>query len=291
MIRYTIAHGDVALPTQTELRSAAMDINERNKLVDAADDYINEWHNFLILVNASKKAELELSPHLKSDIEESASNIGRSPFRALMDKLYQRDIKYIFRNLNEPHATSTSLTSRYEAMASEIMNDHDLFVSGIYYVLAASVFVSGRVSWYAYEGVKAGLLSIVDEKEEVIEHARDLLRSILKCELDISEALFLELFDLAEGRFEPNKLVPTIRPTELVVREIVLITKDLFNATNNRGVGRFSVAAIERIIELLGDIGLLTKQIKGRQISNLQKKYLHDNSPPLTFNQMDIPFG
>ena len=74
------------------------------------------------------------------------------------------------------------------------------------------------------------------------------------------------------------------------MREIVLITKHVFLVTNNRSEGRFSTSAIERILELVFDLGCLEKPIKYRQISNLQRKYGDDESNPLSDHQRDVLF-
>ena len=64
----------------------------------------------------------------------------------------------------------------------------------------------------------------------------------------------------------------------------------MFEVTNNRSVGRFSTSAIERILELIFDLDCLDKPLKSRQISNLQRKFENDESEPLSYNQIGLPF-
>ena len=94
----------------------------------------------------------------------------------------------------------------------------------------------------------------------------------------------------ANGGQQQYELEVVSKISEVAVREIVLITKHAFLVTNNRSEGRFSTSAIERILELVFDLGCLEKPIKYRQISNLQRKYGDDKSDPLTDNQMDVIF-
>jgi hypothetical protein len=268
---------------------------DRRTLLDLTDDYIMQWRrvkwqqsrivdtNFLPLTNTLRKT-------YRIRIQDTLREMAESPFVHLLNTNYERDLKHIFRMLNEPHGTSTKLNPGLETLYAEYKSPESLFDLHVMYVIAAAIQVSAQPELYSRHASETGLLKEVMPNKDVVKHARALHHSINKQGLKLIDDLMPRLIDLANGGQQQYELEVVSKISEVAVREIVLITKHAFLVTNNRSEGRFSTSAIERILELVFDLGYLEKPIKYRQISNLQRKYGDDESDPLTDNQIDVIF-
>lgn len=263
----------------------------KSTLLELTDDYINQWHD------ARLSQTRLVSQHLTDDVrdlceknlQDAISELVQSPFLQFLTDHYQRDLKHIFRMLNEPHGTSTKPTPFLEQLGAEYWSSEGIFESTVIYTIAAAIHVSGQPEQYFRNGPDTGLLKPVMPDKDVVKYARGLVGAINKQGLQIGD-LMVRIIDLANGGQHDEELELVGKASEIAVREIVLITKRVFEVTNNRSVGRFSTSAIERILELIFDLDCLDKPLKYRQISNLQRKFEDDESEPLSYNQMDIPF-
>ena len=268
---------------------------DRRTLLDLTDDYIMQWNrvkwqqsrvvdtNFLPLTNTLRES-------YRIEIQDTLTEMAESPFVQFLNANYERDLRHIFRMLNEPHGTSTKLNPCFEAFCADYMSPESLFDLLVIYVIAAAIHVSAQPELYSRHELETGLLKEVMPGKDVVKHARALHRAINKQGLELMGDLMPRIIDLANGGQRYHELEVVGKISEVTVREIVLITKHVFLVTNNRSAGRFSTSAIERILELLFDLDCLDQPIKYRQISNLHRKFEDDESEPLTYNQMDFPF-
>ena len=227
----------------------------KSTLLELTDEYINRWHD-------ARWNQIRL-------ISENLTD-------------YQRELKHISRMLNEPHGTSTTLTPFFDALGAEYWSNEGMFESAVIYTIAAAIHVSGQPEQYFRDGPDTGLLKPVMPDKDVVKYARGLVGAINKQGLQIGD-LMVRIIDLANGGQHYEELELVGKASEIAVREIVLVT-------NNRSVGRFSTSAIERILELIFDLDCLDKPLKSRQISNLQRKFEDDESDPLSYNQIGLPF-
>jgi hypothetical protein len=239
--------------------------------------------NFLPLTNTLRKT-------YRIDIQDTLREMTESPFVHLLNANYERDLKHIFRMLNEPHGTSTKLNPGLEIFCAEYKLPESLFDLLVMYVIAAAIQVSAHPELYSRHASETGLLKEVKPNKDVVKCARALHHAINKQGLRLIGDLMPRLIDLGNGGQQQYELEVVSKISEVAVREIVLITKHVFLVTNNRSEGRFSTSAIERILELVFDLGCLEKPIKYRQISNLQRKYGDDESNPLSDHQRDVLF-
>ena len=263
----------------------------KSTLLELTDDYINHWHDARLsqIRLVSEKLTDDVRDMCKKDVQDAISKLAESPFLQFLTAHYQRDLKHIFRMLNEPHGTSTALTPFFDELGAEHWSSEGLFESALIYTIAAAIHVSGQPEQYSTDGPDTGLLKPVMPDKDVVKHARGLVSAIKKQGLQIGD-LMVRIIDLANGGQHDPEVELVGKASQIAVREIVLITKRVFNVTNNRSAGRFSTSAIERILELLFDLDCLDQPIKYRQISNLHRKFEDDESEPLTYNQMDFPF-
>jgi hypothetical protein len=263
----------------------------KSTLLELTDDYINQWHD------ARLSQTRLVSQHLTDDVrdlceknlQDAISELVQSPFLQFLTDHYQRDLKHIFRMLNEPHGTSTKPTPFLEQLGAEYWSSEGIFESTVIYTIAAAIHVSEQPEQYFRDGPDTGLLKPVIPDNDVVKYARGLVGAINKQGLQIGD-LMVRIIDLANGGQHDEELELVGKASEIAVREIVLITKRVFEVTNNRSVGRFSTSAIERILELIFDLDCLDKPLKYRQISNLQRKFEDDESEPLSYNQIGLPF-
>ena len=238
--------------------------------------------NFLPLTNTLRES-------YRIEIQDTLTEMAESPFVQFLNANYERDLRHIFRMLNEPHGTSTTLTPFFDALGAEYWSSEGLFESAVIYTIAAAIHVSGQPEQYFRDGPDTGLLKPVMPDKDVVKYARGLVGAINKQGLQIGD-LMVRIIDLANGGQHDQEVELVGKASQIAMREIVLITKRVFKVTNNRRAGRFSTSAIERILELVFDLCCLEKPIKYRQISNLQRKYKDDQSDPLTDNQIDVIF-
>jgi len=262
----------------------------KSTLLELTDDYINQWHDALLSQThlVSEQLTDDVRDIFEKNVQDAISELAQSPFLQFLTEHYQRDLKHIFRMLNEPHGTSTKLTPFFERLGAEYWSSEDLFESTVIYIIAAAIHVSGQPEQYSMDGPDTGLLKPVMPDKDVVKYARGLVSAINKQGLQIGD-LMVRIIDLANGGQHSQEVELVGKASEIAIREIVLIAKHVFEVTNNRSVGRFSTSAIERILELIFDLDCLDKPLKYRQISNLQRKFEDDESEPLTYNQMDIP--
>ena len=263
----------------------------KSTLLELTDDYINQWHDARSSQTRLVLEQLtdDVRDICEKNVQDAISELAQSPFLQFLTEHYQRDLKHIFRMLNEPHGTSTKLTAFFERLGEEYWSIEDLFESTVIYIIAAAIHVSGQPEQYSMDGPDTGLLKPVMPDKDVVKYAKGLVRAINKQGLQIGD-LQVRIIELANGGLHSQEVELVGKASEIAIREIVLIAKHVFEVTNNRSVGRFSTSATERVIELIFDLDCLDKPLKYRQISNLQRKFEDDESEPLTYNQMDIPF-
>lgn len=263
----------------------------KSALLELTDEYINRWHdarwNQIHLI--SENLTDDVRDMCIKDVQDAISELAESPFLQFLTAHYQRELKHISRMLNEPHGTSTTLTPFFDALGAEYWSNEGMFESAVIYTIAAAIHVSGQPEQYFRDGPDTGLLKPVMPDKDVVKYARGLAGAINKQGLQIGD-LMVRIIDLANGGQHDEELELVGKASEIAVREIVLITKRVFEVTNNRSVGRFSTSVIERILELIFDLDCLDKPLKSRQISNLQRKFEDDESEPLSYNQIGLPF-
>ena len=265
----------------------------QEELIELTHHYIIDWYAVLLqqerLYDDTEKLSPDLRKRITDEIQDTLKGAIDSPLAHFLSAEYGRELKYIFSMLNEPHATSTKLNSYHMALGLGHISDNSQFYLAVIYVIAAAIHVSAQPDQYSHDGIKLGLLKFVMPDEDVVKHAKRLVDAVSKQGLDIGD-LLPRIVDLANGGQHKETLEPAGKASERVIREITLISKSIFEITNNRGQGRFSTSVIERILELLCALGCLDKAIKYKQISNLQLKFDNDCSKPLTYNQHDLPF-
>jgi hypothetical protein len=267
-----------------------MTIN-KSTLLELTDEYINQWHDARLGQTRLVSEHLtdDVRDICEKDVQDAISELAESPFLQFLTAHYQRELKHIFRMLNEPHGTSTTLTPFFDVLGAEYWSNEDMFESALIYTIAAAIHVSGQPEQYFRDGPETGLLKPVMPDKDVVKYAKGLVGAINKQGLQIGD-LMVRIIDLANGGQHDEELELVGKASEVAVREIVLITKRVFEVTNNRSAGRFSTSAIERILELIFDLDCLDKPLKSRQISNLQRKFENDESEPLSYNQIGLPF-
>ena len=263
----------------------------KSTLLELTDEYINQWHDARLGQTRLVSEHLtdDVRDICEKDVQDAISELTQSPFLQFLTDHYQRDLKHIFRMLNEPHGTSTKLTPFLEQLGAEYWSSEGIFESTVIYTIAAAIHVSEQPEQYFRDGPDTGLLKPVMPDKDVVKYARGLVGAINKQGLQTGD-LMVRIIDLANGGQHDEELELVGKASEIAIREIVLITKRVFEVTNNRSVGRFSTSAIERILELIFDLDCLDKPLKYRQISNLQRKFEVDESEPLSYNQIGLPF-
>ena len=213
------------------------------------------------------------------------AKLENNPFEPFLKIHYPDQFKYIHSLLKKVHAVTVNLNPEHFYLGIDEIGDERQFDLAIIRVITGAVVVVLGPEWFSHEGPAAGALDWVKPSKKLQIKMRTALEVAQEEGIVLPQTFERELRMLAHGRPLISEYKPTKKLLQLMVREITLISNQLFTFSNS-GKNRFPAKAIVAIGEIL-NLKLPTE----RTISKMQEKIeteVDPNESPLSDNINNI---
>ena len=182
---------------------------------------------------------------------------------------------------------TVNLNPDYFYLGVDEISDERQFDLAIIRVIAGAAVVVLDPEWFSQEGMDAGAIDYAGLNARVHKKMRIALEAVEEEGIELPEVFKKQLKLLANGIPLISQHKPTEKLLQLMVREITLISNQLFTISNS-GKNRFPAKAIVAIGEML-NLKLPTE----RTISKMQETIENEvdrHELPLSDNIHDLAF-
>jgi len=211
--------------------------------------------------------------------------LEKGPLEGYVKANHSEALNDIHNLLKKVHSVTVNLNPEYLYLGVDEISDERQFDLAIIRVIAGATVVTLDPEWFSHEGPAAGALDWVEPSEKLQKKMRTALEIAQEEGTKLPILFEKQLGLLARGIPIIGQHKPTEKLLQLMVREITLISNQLFTISNS-GKNRFPAKAIVAIGEIL-NLKLPTE----RTISKMQEKIeteVGPNESPLSDNINNI---
>ncbi|MDB2383524.1 hypothetical protein N9Y04_05835 [Porticoccaceae bacterium] len=273
-----------------------MNIHSQEEIREISQEFIETYLDVVLHQCFAYEAEKYCKitedelPAFKRDkvlsLVDKLAELEKEPFERYVKANHSGALHDIHNLLKKVHSVTVNLNPDYFYLGVDEISDERQFDLAIIRVIAGATVVTLDPEWFSHEGPAAGALDWVEPSDKLQKKMRTALEVAQEEGTKLPILFEKQLGLLARGIPIIGQHEPTEKLLQLMVREITLISNQLFTISNS-GKNRFPAKAIVAIGEIL-NLKLPTE----RTISKMQEKIeteVDPNESPLSDNINNIP--